>query len=248
MVMFMEEFIRETTTIWNFKERGDWSTHKGDYPGNCSPRAVRNLILNYTQKNDWILDQFVGSGTVAIESLLLNRRFIGIDINQNALNIAINRTECIKGKRFFRVGSAEKLKIKNETIDFICTHPPYRDIIKYSTNIKGDLSLMNENEFFKAMNNVASECFRVLKNNCKCAIIMGDIREKGYIYPLGFNIMNIFINNGFLLKEIIIKEQHNCKGTKKWNKIALKKNFYLIQHEYIFIFEKCLNKIIKQTF
>ena len=50
--------------------------------------------------------------------------------------------------------------------------------------------------------------------------------------------MEIFINTGFLLKEIIIKEQHNCKSTDKWKQIAMKRNFLLIQHEYIFVFQK----------
>ncbi|MDU1854385.1 MAG: site-specific DNA-methyltransferase, partial [Clostridium baratii] len=35
----------ETSTIWRFKERGSWSTHKGDYRGNWSPFVPRNIIL-----------------------------------------------------------------------------------------------------------------------------------------------------------------------------------------------------------
>ena len=50
--------------------------------------------------------------------------------------------------------------------------------------------------------------------------------------------MQLFINEGFSLKEIIIKEQHNCKSTEKWRDIAKKRNFLLIQHEYIFVFNK----------
>ena len=64
------------------------------------------------------------------------------------------------------------------------------------------------------------------------------MRKKGYIEPLGFNVMNIFLNKGFLLKEIIIKQQYNCKGTEKWRDIAEKRNFLLIQHEYIFVFQR----------
>ncbi|MCI7443968.1 MAG: site-specific DNA-methyltransferase, partial [Clostridium sp.] len=74
--------------------------------------------------------------------------------------------------------------------------------------------------------------------NKKCAIIIGDVRKNGYIEPLGFNVMNIFLNKGFSLREIIIKEQHNCKSTEKWREIAEKRNFLLIQHEYIFVFQK----------
>lgn len=234
----MDTFNFETTSVWSFKDRGDWATHKGDYPGNCSPWVIRNLLIKYTKENDIILDQFLGSGTTAIECLLLNRKIVGIDINKNALSIAQDRTRKLNGEKKLYIGDAKELALQRESVDFICTHPPYLDIIKYSNNLKDDLSLLNREEFYSAMLKVARESFRVLKKGRKCVIVIGDVRKNGYIEPLGFTVMNIFINVGFLLKEIIIKEQHNCKSTEKWMEIAKKKNFLLIQHEYIFVFEK----------
>ena len=234
----MNSFNEERTTIWSFKDRGDWATHKGDYPGNCSPYVVKNLLIKYTNKNDIVLDQFVGSGTTIIESLLLNRKTIGIDINDKALNITKSRIKDIGGKYKLIRGDATKLILKNKSIDFICTHPPYMDIIKYSNGIKGDISLLSGEEFYNSIKLVAIESFRVLKEKCYCAILIGDIRKNGLIVPVGFNVMELFLNEGFLLKEIIIKKQHNCKSTDKWIEIAKKRNFLLIQHEYIFVFQK----------
>ena len=150
----MDSFNLETTSIWSFKDRGDWSTHKGDYPGNCSPRVVRNLLLKYTKENDIVLDQFVGSGTTAIESLLLDRRVIGIDINERAIEITLERIKNLEGSRNIILGNAEILEFPNNSIDFICTHPPYLDIIKYSKNTKGDISLLGKEEYFKSIYNV----------------------------------------------------------------------------------------------
>lgn len=234
----MELFKKEVTTVWSFEDRGNWSSHKGDYLGNCSPKVIRNLLIRYSKENDWILDQFLGSGTSAVEALLLRRKFIGLDINKKAIEIAKERTKDLKGKIIIKEGNALKLNIKDNSIDFVCTHPPYLDIIKYSNGIKDDLSLLEKSKFYEAINVVAEEIFRVLKVNKKCAIIIGDVRKKGYIEPLGFYVMNIFLNKGFLLKEIIIKQQHNCKGTEKWRDIAEKRNFLLIQHEYIFVFQR----------
>lgn len=234
----MNSFNEESTTIWSFKDRGDWATHKGDYPGNCSPYVVKNLLIKYTNKNDIVLDQFVGSGTTIIESLLLNRKTIGIDINDKALNITKSRIKDIGGKYKLIRGDATKLILKNKSIDFICTHPPYMDIIKYSNGIRGDISLLSGEEFYNSIKLVAKESFRVLKEKCYCAILIGDVRKNGLIVPVGFNVMELFLNEGFLLKEIIIKEQHNCKSTDKWIEIAKKRNFLLIQHEYIFVFQK----------
>ena len=234
----MNSFNEEITSIWSFKERGEWATHKGDYPGNCSPYVVKNLLIKYSNKNDIVLDQFVGSGTTIIESLLLNRKTIGIDINDKALNITKSRIKDIGGKYKLIRGDATKLKLKNKSIDFICTHPPYMDIIKYSNGIRGDISLLSGEEFYNSIKLVAKESFRVLKEKCYCAILIGDVRKNGLIVPVGFNVMELFLNEGFLLKEIIIKEQHNCKSTDKWIEIAKKRNFLLIQHEYIFVFQK----------
>lgn len=234
----MNSFNEESTTIWSFKERGEWATHKGDYPGNCSPYVVKNLLIKYSNKNDIVLDQFVGSGTTMIESLLLNRKTIGIDINDKALNITKSRIKDIDGAYKLIKGDATKLTLKNKSIDFICTHPPYMDIIKYSNGIKGDISLLSGEEFYNSIKLVAKESFRVLKEKCYCAILIGDVRKNGLIVPVGFNVMELFLNEGFLLKEIIIKEQHNCKSTDKWIDIAKKRNFLLIQHEYIFVFQK----------
>ena len=234
----MNSFNEEITSIWSFKERGEWATHKGDYPGNCSPYVVKNLLIKYSNKNDIVLDQFVGSGTTIIESLLLNRKAIGIDINDKAINITKSRIKNIDGKYKLIIGDATKLTLQDKSVDFICTHPPYMDIIKYSNGIRGDISLLSGEEFYNSIKLVAKESFRVLKEKCYCAILIGDVRKNGLIVPVGFNVMELFLNEGFLLKEIIIKEQHNCKSTDKWIEIAKKRNFLLIQHEYIFVFQK----------
>lgn len=230
----------QCTTIWNFEERGNWATHKGDYPGNWSPYVPRNVILRYSKEGDLVLDQFLGSGTTAVEAAILNRKFIGIDVNDNALLLARKRCSNYTNKNVSIIkGDAKDLKdIKDETINLICTHPPYSNIIKYSKYNKDDISLLNLEEYYKAIDRVAKECFRVLKGNSYCAILMGDTRKNGFIQPLGFNVMNSFINAGFILKEIIIKEQHNCSSTKKWIEISKKRNFLLIAHEYLFVFKK----------
>jgi DNA modification methylase len=235
-----KDFKMEETTLWSFKNRGNWAGHKGDYPGNWSPYVPRNIILRYSNEGDLVLDQFLGSGTTAVEALLLKRRIIGLDINDKAIEISRKRSLAyIDKKSIITIGDARKLEnIKDQTIDLICTHPPYSNIIRYSNDNKNDISLFPLENYYYAISSTAKECYRVLKMDSYCCIMLGDIRRKGYIIPLAFNVMNIFIKNGFKLKEIIIKEQHNCSSTEKWKKISKKKNFYLIAHEYIFVFKK----------
>lgn len=248
---YPKNFEQEMTTIWSFKERGDWATHNPNYRGNWSPYIPRNLLLRYSKEKDLVLDQFAGGGTTLVESKLLNRNCIGIDINQDAIKLckkAIDFDVPNAGKITLIKGNAQKLtKIEDESIDFICTHPPYANIINYSDGIKGDLSLLNVKDFIEAMKPVAAESYRVLKNDKFCAILIGDTRKNGRVIPLGFSVMNVFLKAGFKLKEIIIKEQHNCKATGYWKTSSLKYNFLLLAHEYLFVFIKDMAKRTKKS-
>lgn len=140
-------------------------------------------------------------------------------------------------KIFVREGNATDLSfIKDSKIDFVCTHPPYADIIKYSKDIEGDMSHLLAENFINEMHKVAAESFRVLKNGKICAVMIGDIRKSGKVVPLGFRMMECFLKEGFSSKEIIIKEQHNCKSQEYWEKQD--NNFLMLAHEYIFVFQK----------
>jgi hypothetical protein len=55
---------------------------------------------------------------------------------------------------------------------------------------------------------------------------------------MSFDVMKVFMDAGFTLKEIIIKEQHNCKATGFWKTNSMKHNFLLLAHEYLFVFRK----------
>ena len=237
-----ENFELEMNTVWSFPDRGKWATHDAKYRGNWSPYIPRNLLLRYSNEGDLILDQFAGGGTTLVEAKLLNRNIIGVDVNEEALNRCKEKCDFEyekSGKVYFHKGDARNLAfILDEKIDFICTHPPYANIIKYSEDIEEDLSHLKVKEFLKEMEKVARESYRVLKKDKFCAILMGDTREKGHMIPMSFEVMKIFENEGFKLKELIIKEQHNCKATGFWKTNSIKYNFLLIAHEYLFVFKK----------
>ena len=182
----------------------------------------------------------MGSGTTLVEAKLLNRNAIGVDINPQSVSISETNLQfqCeTKSKIYLKNGSATDLCfIKDAGIDFICTHPPYANIIRYSKDIEGDISLLTYDDFLKEMTLVAQESYRVLKKGKMCAVMIGDIRKYGKVVPLGFRVMDCFLKEGFMSKEIIIKEQHNCRSTDYWEK--QNNNFLLLAHEYIFVFQK----------
>lgn len=233
-------FKLEPTTVWSFSDRGSWATHSGTYRGNWSPYVPRNLLLRYSNSGDWVLDQFMGSGTTLVEAKLLSRNAVGVDINPQSVSYSETNLQfqCeTNSKIFTRNGNATDLHfIKDNRIDFICTHPPYANIIKYSNGIEGDISLLGVDEFLAKMRQAAEESFRVLRRGKMCAVMMGDVRKYGKVIPLGFRMMECFLQAGFTNKEIIIKEQHNCSSTVYWEK--QNNDFLLLAHEYIFVFQK----------
>lgn len=238
-----ENFELEMTSVWSFPQRGDWATHDAKWRGNWSPYIPRNVILRYSQEGDLILDQFAGGGTTLVEAKLLNRNIIGVDVNDVALERCKEKTafehEGANGIVQIKKGDARSLPfIADSSIDLICTHPPYANIIQYSDNIAEDLSHYDIDAFLLEMIKVASESYRVLKKGKFCAILMGDTRKKGHIIPMSFDVMKIFESVGFKTKEIIIKEQHNCRATGYWKTSSIKYNFFLLAHEYLFIFKK----------
>lgn len=239
-----ESFELETSTVRSFSRRGKWATHNSKYRGNWSPDVVRNLILRYSKEWDTLLDPMVGWWTTAIEAKLLNRNIIACDVNPESLELTknlLNFTAPYSPEIILKINDTRNLSfIKDESIDFVLTHPPYVDIIQYSDKkIDEDLSNIHDiDKFCDEIKKAAIEYYRVLKPWKFCAILMWDTRRKKMYQPVAFKVMEKFLEAGFALKEDIVKVQHNCKAT--WFRVrkSQEANFLLIMHEHLFIFQK----------
>ncbi len=186
----------------------------------------------------------IGGGTTAIEAKILNRHITCVDVNEEALERTRKslkfEVDNNAKQRIIKCDARNMTFIKDEEIDFVLTHPPYADIIKYSEGkIAEDLSNIHDIEkFCNEMEKVAIELYRVLKRDKYCAILIGDTRRNKMYQPLAFYVMERFLKVGFLLKEDIIKRQYNCKATGFWVKKSQESNFLLIMHEHLFVFKK----------
>ena len=83
-----DEFMESTLSIWNITpEKAKKIGHPAPFPVEL-PKKFINL---YSFKDDLILDPFIGSGTTAVASNLLQRNYIGYEINKSYVEIALNR-------------------------------------------------------------------------------------------------------------------------------------------------------------
>jgi DNA modification methylase len=193
----------------------------------------------------------VGSGTTLVECRLLGRNGIGIDVNYHALMLAFDRLNFEPSSlyeelpktsiRLFHGDARNLTAIQDETVDLVATHPPYAGIITYSKGmpVEGDLSQIRSLEgFLSAIEQVARECYRVLKPNKHCAILIGDTRRHKHYIPIAYRVMERFLAVGFILREDIIKVQWNMKSTRdRWLRGSVR-DFMLIYHEHLFVFRK----------
>jgi DNA modification methylase len=243
-----KDYKPEEWTVWSFPDRGDWATHTGNYRGNWSPYIPRNLIDHYTKVGDLVCDPMMGSGTALVECKLMGRDAIGVDVNLNAVMVAMNRLDFTylpldqdykQGTIQIYQGDARNLdRIRDGEVDLVATHPPYCGIVPYTKSQVGeDLSALKMPDFMSEMGKVAHECFRILKPNRYCAILIGDTRKHRHYIPINIGVLCKFLESGFILKEDIIKLQHKTKSTReKWR--GHKYDFYKIAHEHLYVFRK----------
>jgi DNA modification methylase len=211
---------------------------------NFAPQIPRNVILKYSEEGELILDPMVGGGTTLIEARLLNRNAIGVDVNQNAVGITSERISFEvqnSSKQSVKLGNSQKLiEIQDSSIDLILTHPPYLNIVKYSDGKNPDdfSSISSIPKFLDALEIALREMYRVLKPGRFCAILIGDTRKGQHYVPLSHFVLQRCLRTGFVLKEEIIKTQHNTTHGPRWSASAKHYKFYLIMHEHLFVFRK----------
>lgn len=210
----------ELNSILSYPIRGYYG--KSSYRGNCTGYIIKDLLEFYKPK--FFLECFAGGGTGFDVAKELGIKSIHLDLNEEFGSFNILTDELPEGA------------------DFVFSHPPYWDIVKYSGkgNVwgdkihKDDLSHIKDyEEFIGKLNIVNKKIFDSIKLGGRHAILIGDIRKKGKYY----SIIKDMLWFGEL-EAHLIKVQHN---TKSQNKKYSNCNFIPIAHEHLLIFKKNKN-------
>ena len=244
-------------SLWLINERDKSGKHSNMYHGNFIPQIPYQLVKRYTKKDDTVLDVFLGSGTTLFECENLGRNFIGFDISEDMLNFVEDKmvdTNKIK----FHIDNCDvtnktqfdkKIKIglrkvsDKEKVQFVIMHPPYLDIVKFSGK-KEDLSTISDLKvFMKKFMLVVKNALNYLEDDRYFSIVIGDVYKNSEVLPLGFYVMDAIKRNfKTKLKGIIVKNIEGNRGKLGsggiWRYRALKSDYYIFKHEYIFVFKK----------
>lgn len=79
--------------VWNLPTIAKWEKSCGKHPTQKPLCVLSRIIQASTKDGAWVLDPFTGSSTTGVAANLLGRRFLGIDICEDFLQISRNRKE-----------------------------------------------------------------------------------------------------------------------------------------------------------
>lgn len=82
---------KQMKDVWKLPAIARWEKSCGKHPTQKPLSVLTRLILASTEPNAWILDPFAGSSTTGIAANLANRRYLGIDREEEFLEISKNR-------------------------------------------------------------------------------------------------------------------------------------------------------------
>ena len=82
---------KQMKDVWTLPAIAPWEKSCTKHPTQKPLSILTRAILASTQPHAWILDPFTGSSTTGIAANLSNRRFLGIDQEEEYLQISKNR-------------------------------------------------------------------------------------------------------------------------------------------------------------
>lgn len=170
------------------------------HPAPFMIKDIEKLISLFTKKGMTVLDPFVGSGTTLIAANKLQRKGIGIDLNEDYYKLYLQRIMDKGGQNEcqFIVGDSLNVLDDIESVDYIVTSPPYhnilrnntkgtrnnngksyrmaaRDGVEYYSEFDNDLGNFDKYEdFIKALKAIMAKAYKILKNKKYCTIIISD--------------------------------------------------------------------------
>ena len=90
---------KQMKDVWKLPAIAKWEKSCGKHPTQKPLSVLTRIILASTKPGAWILDPFAGSSTTGIAANLANRRFLGIDQEEEFLTISKNRKTEIENSK-----------------------------------------------------------------------------------------------------------------------------------------------------
>jgi len=201
-----------SSTIVEYRDRGHYGDNK--YRGNCSGLLLKDLFEYFRPAK--VFDPMAGSGTTGDVCRELGIPCLQLDLNP-------------------RFGGWDALSDEiPESSDFIFFHPPYYNIIKYSSVYypydPRDLSMCSSyGEFIQKLDIIQEKLLYSLRKGGRLVVLVGDVKRNGRLYSIQKD-MTWFGQPEY----VMVKKQVNTMSSRR----PYAGNFIPIEHEYLLIFRR----------
>jgi DNA modification methylase len=254
-----KEWIKFTKSWKIYRPRSRNQSEK-HHPAKFPEKLVEDFVGFFTQKQDWVLDPFAGTGSTLVGCRSLGRNAVGIELTEKYAEVAKNR---IQQQSLNPVelemlqGDCRKSMDKlDRQFDFCLTSPPYWDMLKqsrggvesehkkrekdgldtqYSKSAKDLGNIDDYEEFLDALEAIFLQVHEKLKDGCYLTVVIQNIRtENGEMKPLAWDLGKR-LSDPYVLKQEKLWLQ-NDKSLGIWGYPS--EYVSNVAHHYCLVFKK----------
>lgn len=217
------EIMKFNSTLFSTPKRGVGG--KSSYRGNCCPQIIEAFINQYDMS--YLSDYAIGGGTtidvckkMGVKGFWSDLR-LGFDLINNEIpdcpeNIFYHPAYWNMNNKIIYSNTEYDWKEVKEKYGY---DPRETDLSQAPTWEK----------FVKMMNYTVMKQFAAMEKGGRMGILMGDIKSKGKLYSMLFEIAK-----PGTVEQVVIKQQHNCVS----DKTTYSGSFIPTMHEYLLILRK----------
>lgn len=222
------------------------------HPAPFSPTMVSDFIRFFTKRGEVVLDPFVGIGSTLVACSRTGRKGVGIDINEEYVEIAKKRVKEDADQNVICGNSweIENLQLPYNPISYCITSPPYYRILEKAnrkqrmrmeksldTNYSQPIPLPNTvDEYVKKLVELFSKIGRLTTEGGFLTVILQNFWDKNGMVPLAWQFTMAMIKSG---NWTFKGERIWCQAHKKLLPYGQKFDFMPnVHHHYCLVFRK----------
>jgi len=160
------------------------------------------MINRFTKKGETIWSIFGGTGIDYDIAKYLGRECIINDLYP---------------KRDFIIKADTKTFNPNKKVKMVLAHPPYWDMIKYSEDVEDGSSKKSLDDFVQWWKYIVDNVDQYIEDKGYFILACGNMYKNSEEIELGEILKYVVLNKGYILKQHIIKDYGETKGSKVKN-------------------------------
>lgn len=215
-----EEWKEWTKTVWSIANVSD-----GMHPAVFPEEIPYRLIRMYSFVGETVLDPFSGMATTGKMALKTDRKYVGFETNPLFCQESITRLEAFAseyglnttGYEVINNSSLKMNAIQDNSVGVVVTSPPYWNKADYGEYEGNSGNEQYYDDFLDEMENIFTECYRVLMPGRKICIVTANVNQNTKEYglvtiPIASDITKRLQKIGFALVNQVIWNKDGTGG------------------------------------